>query len=121
MSRRRPTATNAMRAALVGALVLSACVGGAPTTRTPPPAEIAPPPRYSVSQPALLPDELTIALDARENGLFVATRIDGRPVGDFIIDTGANATIINEAVADAIALPVAVDVQVGGIHAETGS
>ncbi len=53
----------------------------------------------------------------RRNGFLLApVTIDGRLVGDFLVDTGAGATFIDRGLADALHLPELVDAQVQGAH-----
>ncbi len=71
---------------------------------------------YSVRQPRLLPDRVTVPLERRGELLFVDARVDGRDVGEFLVDTGADMTFVDRAVADELGLPELVDVPVAGVH-----
>jgi predicted aspartyl protease len=99
-----------MRASLLALILLAAACAGA---RVPPPA--APP---ETVPPADALGSRTIALLPRDGFMLVPTRIDGRDVGEFLIDTGAGAIVVDEQVADQLGLPDAVDTTVAGALAQ---
>lgn len=57
----------------------------------------------------------TIALTRRGDLLFAPGEIDGRPVGEFLVDTGASITCIDRDLADALHLDTVIDGTVSGI------
>ncbi len=118
----RPRLLAARGAGLVLLAALGACASSARLEPARSGAESAAPPRYFVTQPDLLPDELTIPLEIRGVRPFVATAVNGRPAGGFLLDTGATCVAIDEDLADDLRLPLVAPTRIGGIVAtETGS
>lgn len=61
---------------------------------------------FSVNDPQHLPQALTIKLRNQRGYLFAQTRIDGKPAGLFMFDTGSNITVISTGVAGRLGLDV---------------
>lgn len=103
-----------MRALLGILLLATACAAGQAPPRIPPPS--------AIPEQAPVPDAQgarTIPLVRRDGVVFVPTRIDDRDVGEFLVDTGAGATILDEHVADDLGLGEAVDTTIIGSLAES--
>lgn len=105
MGRERPWHGLAHRAGVslkrmgaVFVVMLPACSPG-------PARELAPPASYSVTQPSQLPRQITIALDQHNGYLRAPVKINGRDVGQFLLDTGSAQTAISPAVANRLNLP----------------
>ncbi len=116
---------------LVVALVLltSACSAGSATSRPRPssaPAERAAlddggasAAMHSVNRPDLLPERVVIPLVRHQDLLFVRAAIDGHDAGEFLLDTGAASTAIDERLADQLGLPEIAETSVAGIHVQS--
>ncbi len=104
-----------IRAPIAALLLAAGCAGGVSPARVP-----LPPSAVAVTAPAA--DALgarTIPLVRRDGYVFAPTRIDDREVGDFLVDTGAGALLIDLQLADELQLPAVIDTRVAGALAES--
>ena len=70
--------------------------------------------RYAVSKSSSLPAELTFPLSTHDTYLQIRARINGQPMGMFLIDTGSAFNVVTPLIADQLRLPV------GGAGAASG-
>jgi hypothetical protein len=96
------------------------CLGAATTPISPPTTGAAAPTPSAAAAEDPAAGSGRIAL-ARRNGFLVApVTIGGRPAGDFLVDTGAGATLIDRGLADRLALPHVMEVSLqGALFADT--
>ena len=113
---------------LAVALAVSACSTGpagqrprasAPTTIDDGDVSGASNAAHSVARGDLLPEQTVIPLVRRKDMLFVRAAIDGRDAGEFLLDTGATSTAIDEDLADQLGLSEIAQTSIAGIHMQS--
>src|SRR5262245_36298044 len=102
------------RAVLLLASLASVAAGCLDTAATPAANRTVPAPAAVVVAEPTATGGMRLALMRRNDYLVAPVTIDGRPAGEFLVDTGAGATVIDRAVADELHLATVLDTSVQG-------
>lgn len=76
--------------------------------------------RYSLADPASLPDAYTIPLRLQSGFLFASGQLNDQRPGWYLFDTGSNLTLIDQGIANRLQLPVLAERSTLGIAGRAG-